>query len=806
MHVGRIEMLRRFVVGIVLVVALLLSIDLQASHIIGGDVSMHAVGTTPGLFRLQLNQYWDATKLVPASLGSAGNEDASVTLLIYRKQNPVLIERVTLNLQETLPLTFDNAACATLQQLSFTQARYYTNYQFKTSLYTDPGGYYMVWERCCRNDALTNIDASVASGVAMTFYLEFPPMLKNGVNFTNSAPEFGTPNGDYICINKLFTFDAGATDADGDQLRYSLVTPLNGYTTRTMPTETDVTAKSSYPTITWKAGYSLTNIIPGNPPLSINATTGMLSVRASAQGLYLFTVQCEEYRNGVLIGVVRRDFQLPVIDCSKNTPPPAVVMTNGKLTSSINWCGSQPVVLSVTKNPLWSYQWQKDGDNLRGSTTDTLQVHSSGVYTVVKSLANACANDTTSQAVKVTFVPPPPVSLTIISPKPYCTGDTVTLLATGQSGYHYHWQLNGKDIAGQQQPRLRAYQSGEYTVLARPDTAVCDGEDSIRVTISPYPLAQIKAPILSFCADDSIMFTAANEGGDTYIWLQNGTKLANTTTQLIVSQAGIYQVTVTGPTGCTARSDKVTATEYARPVVQWDSISPVCLAGTTPAALMGQPAGGTYTGAGVQGNRFDPTVAGLGMHELTYTVTSDKGCQTEQSRWVDVLASPILTGQTIYWLAKGNSIQLLTKANQPISKYQWEPPASLNQTDVASPVASPTETTPYEVTAISTAGCSTTLSILVNVSEPLYIPSAFSPNADGTNDSWILPNISAFPQCEVSIYNRWGELIFFSKGYAHPWDGTYHQERVQTGVYTYQILTGTDPLAVTYRGQLMVVH
>ncbi|GAB3948759.1 hypothetical protein GCM10028805_23910 [Spirosoma harenae] len=787
-------------------IAWLLPFSSRASHIIGGDVSMQAVGITPGLFRLQLNQYWDATQVIAGSVGNPGNQDESVVLRIYRKQNPILIEKVTLRLQETLPLTFDNAACATIRQLSFTQARYYTNYQFNIANYTDPGGYYIVWERCCRNDGLTNVNSAVTAGAAMTFYLEFPPMTKNGSNLRNSSPEFRIPNGEYICINKLFTFEAGATDADGDQLRYSLVTPLNGYTTRTAPTAIDESPKTSYPSVSWAAGYSLSNIIPGNPSLSINPTTGQLSVRASQEGLYLFTVQCEEYRNGERIGVVRRDFQLPVVDCVKNTLPPAVVMANGKVASDLVWCGSQPLILSVEQNSTWAYQWQKDGVNLRGSTSDTLQVNAPGVYTVVKSQAKACVTDTTSQAIKVTYVTAPPVSLSLTTPKPYCTGDTITIQAQGQPDYQYRWRVDGKDIVGAEHATLRVYQSGLYTVMARPTLAVCDGIDTLRVVINPKPTTQIKSPASVICSGDSIQFTADGQTGYRYRWDLNGAKLVDTTARLTVRQAGTYQVTVTAPTGCTATSSTVKLTTYNRPVVLMDSIPPVCVSNSAMITLAGQPSGGTYSGSGVQGNQFNPAAVGIGTYTLTYTVVSDSVCRTQRSRQVEVVASPVLTGQTVYWLAKGNSVQLVTKSDQVISSYRWTPPESLNRSDIESPTASPQMTTPYSVTAVGTTGCIGIFAVRVEVSTPLYIPSAFSPNDDGNNDQWVLPNISEFPECEVSVFNRWGQLIFFSKGYEQPWDGTYHQELVQSGVYTYQIKTGNNPLATTYRGHLIVVR
>ena len=785
--------------GLLLMAGMLLSLGVRATHIIGGDVSMRAVGTTPGLFRLQLNQYWDETKT------STGNRDPSVTLLIYRKQNPLLIERIEVPLKETLPLTFDNEACATLRQLSFTQAKYYINYQFDTKKYTDPGGYYIIWERCCRNDNLTNVNSATPDGVGMVFYLEFPPMTKNGANFSNSAPDFRLPNGDYICINKPFTFNAGATDADGDQLKYSLVTPLNGYTNRGVPTSIDQSPRSSYPTVVWAPGYSLTNVIPGNPPLSIDPTTGQLTVRASQEGLFLFTVQCEEYRNGERIGVVRRDFQLPVVDCSKNTPPPAVVMANNKVASDIAWCATKPLVLSVEKNPIWAYQWQKDGINLRGSTTDTLQVSGSGVYTVVKSQAKVCANDTMSQAVKVTLVTSTPINLSVTTPKPYCTGDTLTIQADGQPGAQYQWRRDGKAFPGEKAV-IRVYQSGVYKVASKGSTEGCDGLDSLQITINERPAVQINAAAGKLCPDSSVQLTATNAGGYRYVWQQNGKPLTDTASRILARQAGAYQVTATTPAGCTALSNSLTLGQYARPVVQFDSIAPVCITNPAILSLQGQPAGGIYAGLGVQSNGFNPTTAGVGRHKLTYTITSADGCRASQNRWAVVSGGPNLTGQTTYGIVKGNSVQLLTQSNEPISSYRWEPPASLNRTDIASPEANPAITTSYQLTAVGVGGCIATRSVLVEVTEPLYIPSAFSPNADGLNDSWIIPNISSFPLAEVSVFSRWGELIFFSKGYAQPWDGTYRQEIVPIGVYTYQIRTGTGPLMTTYRGQLTIVH
>lgn len=778
---------------------LLTATGLHATHIIGGDISMQAVGTTPGLFRIQLNQYWDETKT------GTGNRDPFVTLLIYRKQNPALIDTLRLTLQEALPLTFNNSACAKSLKLNFTEARYVETHQFDPARYTDPGGYYMVWERCCRNDALTNAVSVGSAGVAMVFYLEFPPMRANNQPLVNSSPDFGIPNGDYICINKPFTFNAGATDADGDQLRYSLVTPLNGYTNRTRPLG-DNSVKTDYPTVTWAPGISLSNIIPGRPPLSIDPTTGQLSVRATTQGLFLFTVQCEEFRNGQRIGLVRRDFQLPVIDCSRTTPPPAVVTVDNRPQTSVVLCAGQPLTLAITPNSLYAYQWQKDGTNLRGDTLPALKVNEAGRYTVVTSQAKICSNDTTSQGVQVTIVQPPPVTLSLANQLPYCTGDTVTLRAQGQPGYQYHWRRDGQDIAGEGQPTLRVSEPGRYVVLARTVPGGCNGSDSLRVTISARPVAQVMASSLTFCPDASAQLTVPEGSGNRYVWQLDGSRLTETANTLVVRQSGTYQVTVTNPAGCTAASEKLNLTRQEPVAVQLDSIAPVCGTDGTVVLLRGQPGGGVYAGPGVTGNRFSPSVAGVGQHRLTYALTGPNGCRTGQSRYVVVTAGPVLTGPVLYQIVRGDSVRLQTQTDKPISGYRWEPPTDLSRADVASPAAHPARTTPYQLTAVDETGCVSTFSVRVEVVEPLHIPSAFTPNADGLNDSWQIPNIASFPLCEVAIYNRWGELIFYSNGYTRPWDGTYRHKLVEEGVYTYHIFTGPGALNTTYRGKLTVIH
>jgi len=72
----------------------------------------------------------------------------------------------------------------------------------------------------------------------------------------------------------------------------------------------------------------------------------------------------------------------------------------------------------------------------------------------------------------------------------------------------------------------------------------------------------------------------------------------------------------------------------------------------------------------------------------------------------------------------------------------------------------------------------------------INIYDAFSPNGDGINDLWNIANIGLYPNCKVTIFNTWGNIVFRSDGYAAPWDGKYSSKDLPAGTYYYTIDPG----------------
>lgn len=287
-----------------------------ATHIVGGEFELTATGRG-NQYTLTLNLYFDDIN------GDKGAEDNSVFAVIYSKKNNKQMKVVLLPRVSYRQVNYTNPECTSARLLT-RLIRYSAPIVLEQNEYTDEAGYYVVWERCCRNNTISNIVNPQDAGMA--FYMEFPPVVQNNTRFNNSSPAFIIPKGDYACVNEPFVFDFGATDPDGDQLMYKLVTPYNGYsssqpTWNRNPYTSGRYYTAPFPEVRWAQGFNLASIIPGKVPLRVDQATGQISFTAGRTGLFVFSVLCEEYRNGKKIGEVRRDFQLMVIDCPKNLSP-----------------------------------------------------------------------------------------------------------------------------------------------------------------------------------------------------------------------------------------------------------------------------------------------------------------------------------------------------------------------------------------------------------------------------------------------------------------------------------------------------
>jgi gliding motility-associated-like protein len=155
---------------------------------------------------------------------------------------------------------------------------------------------------------------------------------------------------------------------------------------------------------------------------------------------------------------------------------------------------------------------------------------------------------------------------------------------------------------------------------------------------------------------------------------------------------------------------------------------------------------------------------------------------------------------------RGNTLPLPpVYSGNPIS-FQWSPPTYLDDPSAPSPsVVDIAQDITYTINVANETGCTARDTIHFIVYAQVWLPEAFSPNGDGLNDAWELPGIEAFPEATVTIFNRWGEVIFQSdKGYHRPFDGTAGGSILPAGLYPFTLHTVPD--RPVQRGSLVIVR
>ncbi|MBD1391782.1 PKD domain-containing protein [Mucilaginibacter glaciei] len=229
----------------------------------------------------------------------------------------------------------------------------------------------------------------------------------------------------------------------------------------------------------------------------------------------------------------------------------------------------------------------------------------------------------------------------------------------------------------------------------------------------------------------------------------------------------------------------------ANPLVQLLQIGSICY-NAPPIQIAvnsnGFSGNGSFTGRGVTNSgMFSPKTAGAGISTISYTFVATNGCSYTTNQ--DILVYDELTanaGEDITAL-DGITITLKGSDNQTNVTYKWSPSAGLDRDDIAEPTVTPTRDITYRLTVTNANGCVTTDDVFLHILEKPIVVNTFTPNNDGINDVWNIKYLESYPGNTVEIYNRQGEKVYSSIGYAIPWDGRYKGKELPVGTYYYII-------------------
>ncbi|MFZ1714026.1 MAG: PKD domain-containing protein [Saprospiraceae bacterium] len=245
-----------------------------------------------------------------------------------------------------------------------------TTYRGTVFLPFRPGGYYLMYQRCCRNVPIQNIKEPLETGASWVVHISDLAMSQ-----CNSSPVFKKWSPIFICVGKPFRFDHGATDKDGDSLVYKLWTPYTG-ATRNFP-KPQPPNKPDFNPISWQEPYSQSDMLGGDP-IKIDSKTGEITAVPGTLGQFLIGVQVEEYRNGQFIGTVFRDYEVKIIDCTN--------LVDAKIIAPALQCDDLTVNFKQESQNALHSRWFFDFDrNLNATSSEaepTYKYTDTGTYKV----------------------------------------------------------------------------------------------------------------------------------------------------------------------------------------------------------------------------------------------------------------------------------------------------------------------------------------------------------------------------------------------------------------------------------------
>jgi gliding motility-associated-like protein len=275
---------------------------------------------------------------------------------------------------------------------------------------------------------------------------------------------------------------------------------------------------------------------------------------------------------------------------------------------------------------------------------------------------------------------------------------------------------------------------------------------------------------------------SGGSGNYTYSW---NTNPAQTTINASNVPAGTYTLTITDVDANCVNIDSITVT-------QPDSISLEMVANVACYPNLGQALVNATGGAGgftyEWSDSISTTEAALGLDSAWHavTVTDANGCTKTDSVFVHVYPLPTMTITPDTTIEYGDYIPLNVTGGET---YSWDPSDYLDCDDCPSPIAAPIVDTYYCATVTDSNTCESEICVLVKVvivCGDVFVPSAFSPNGDGENDMLCVYS-DCWDQLTLTIYNRWGEVVFVNSNQEICWDGTWKGKELNSGVFVYTL-------------------
>ena len=595
--------------------------------------------------------------------------------------------------------------------------------------------------------------------------------------------------------------------------------PVNGSTCSDVPLSIGVTNNPLY-SYSWSPALGLSSTSASNPTLTLtNSTNSPIT--------YIYTVSTTLLTN---FGAC------PTTDEISITINPIPTMTSPALGAI---CSGVPLNFPLSSNVTSvNYSWLATANsNVTGASTIAAITNPTINNTLINSTSSTQTVDYTvtpssnpgaclglPQTVSISVNPTP--TMTSPSTEVICSGESLNFSLTSNLPSSYSWlaassaSVIGETTTPTVSPTINntlvntttTNQNVIYTITPTTTVDACVGQaQAVTVTVNASPI--LTSPLNGvICSETPLNFLLTSNIPSTFSWVAatnpniNGATILPILSSTIddtlinssfVPQNVVYTVTSTALADGCIGSEPVTITVNPKPVLlitpeqemcsgksvqinvsgatiyQW-GISPVVSNSSSNQNLVSPSQTSTYE------------VIGLNIYSCSDTVEStvivhpnpiadfsvDRTLLTSDDP--NITISNFSTGNVINFWDFGDDNQIINNSNTIDYSYPFSEGDYL-----------------IELIVSSIYGCldSTEKLIQIKGDDIYYVPNCFTPDGDEFNNSFLPIFTSGFDPAnyELTIYNRWGEIIFVSKNHLKPWDGTFNNKVCKEGLYTYTI-------------------
>lgn len=731
--------------------------SVKAAHIVGGDVYYTFVrfnsDSSRVTYRIDINMYRD--KFSDGAPFDAGakfgifrqNLNGTWSYFDERPLNPGPVSDV--------PAT-DDPCVDEPSNVGVEETQYSFEYTFEVI----NTAYMIAYQRCCRNNSISNIFDPGDTGAAFSVVISSEAM-----RLGNSSPQFREFPPIFICGNNPLDFDHSAADIDGDVIRYNFCAPKQAGGIVDAQTGGDLGCCDcvrpeplgclpDFDDVVFRPPFTSLQPLGGSPTVSIDPNTGLISGTPVIQGQFVVGVCAQEFRNGVLISEIRRDFQFNVVECI----PQVIASFDYEIINDntmndecqmfeINSCGENTVFIkndSQIPSEIFAYHWtffNPDGsvldDQDGGTELRDIEVTFPGIgqYDGVMILNEGTeCSDTACFFVNIF----PSIEADFEFEYDTCVAGTVQFTDLSFTGADqiesWSWSFEGREFSDDINPAFQFDEPGSHAVVLRvEDNNECVAEITKVIDYFPVPqLIVVEPTTFVGCSPADIFFS-------------------NLSTPIDES----YDIL-------------------------WDF------------------------GDGNTSGEISPTHTYLepGNYSVSIDIVSPVGCTTSASfdSWIRILQGP--TADFDYSPDEPNNFTdevRFTDLSSNAGAWQWDF-AGLSTSFSQNPSYAFPDTGFYDVVLTvfhPITNCPDTMIQTVEIRPlvTLYMPNAFTPNNDNKNDDFRGKGYTAaISDYTMTIWNRWGELVFESNDPEEGWNGKVNNagKNSPQGVYVYKVVY-TDP-------------